>query len=147
MGRGCAIDRDKHDASGLCAVSAGINRDLRNIARSRRYRGIAEVRTRSIKTTECTEARHRIIKISIRWPQVRGKQSLNAEYAEHIGLRHRSRNVVPTAAFILCNRKFHPGILRGDLRLQPGDNAHRSHPKFVVYPWIAVVRIMKARVP
>src|ERR1700733_10842877 len=98
-----AIDRDEDDATGRRAVRAGIYDDVGDVARSGLQRRVAEDGIRAVEIAKRAEAGERVGISAVRRPEASGENPLRSEDTEVVGLRDRSGDVIPAAAFVFAD--------------------------------------------
>src|SRR5207302_4144404 len=108
---------------------------------------IAEARACAVEAAERAEACKGIGIRAVRWPEIGRKDALAAEDAEVICLGDGSCDVIPAAIFVLGDGDPHPGEFSVDLGLEATQDVDRSLAKFVVYPGVAVVVVVKCGIP
>src|SRR5579862_5578000 len=81
-----AVDGDEDDAAGCCAVGAGVDDDVGDVARSGLERRVAEDGIGAVEIAEGAEAGERVGISAVRGPEAGGENSLRAEDAEIVAL-------------------------------------------------------------
>src|ERR1700704_4279906 len=144
---GRAIDGDEDDAARRIAVRARIDDHILYAAGRGLQRNIPEIRAGAIEAAEGAETSQHIGIRAARRPKIRGEDAWRAENAEIIGLRDRTGDVIPAAAFVFRDGNFHARELGVNFRLQAAEEVDWSLSELVVNPRIAVVVVVKRRIP